>query len=147
MDVGRLMAEDDAGWTALHDAFASIPADRFEDPSVTPEGWSPKDVMFHVAYWMADCAHVLERIRVGSWDGGQDETPAATDATNAEGFERSRDMDPADVRASFAASHQQMCEAMGHLDTMTTEAWEWFEESGPLHYAKHVDDLRTWLEA
>ncbi len=140
------MVEDDAGWQALHDAFAAIPPDRFSEPTVTPEGWSPKDVMFHVAYWMADCAHVLERISAGTWDGGQDETPATIERINAEGFERSRGMDPADVRASFAASHQQMCEAMGRSDTITPDSWEWFEESGPLHYAKHVDDLRAWLD-
>jgi hypothetical protein len=25
-------------------------------------------------------------------------------------------------------------------------AWTWFEESGPMHYAKHVHDLTAWLD-
>jgi hypothetical protein len=28
---------------------------------------------------------------------------------------------------------------------VTAEAWSWFEESGPLHYADHAMDLRVWL--
>jgi hypothetical protein len=31
------------------------------------------------------------------------------------------------------------------LPEVTSEAWSWFEESGPNHYAKHVHDLSAWL--
>ena len=48
--------------------FARIPPERFEEPTLTPEGWSPKDAMFHVAGWLSDCGWVLERIGRGSFD-------------------------------------------------------------------------------
>ena len=48
MDVDRLLAEEEAGWRRLHEVFARVPADRFEEPGLTPDGWSPKDTMFHV---------------------------------------------------------------------------------------------------
>jgi hypothetical protein len=31
------------------------------------------------------------------------------------------------------------------LPELTPDAWSWFEESGPNHYAKHVHDLTAWL--
>ena len=101
MDVDRLLAEEAAEWARLTEVVARVPDERFEEPTVTPEGWSPKDVMFHVAYWMADCADVLERIAAGTWDGGGDETPPTIETTNREGFERSRAMPADEVRAGF----------------------------------------------
>jgi hypothetical protein len=145
MEVDRLISEEESGWARLAEVFASIPGNRFEDPTVTPEGWSPKDVMFHVGYWMADCADVLERIAAGTWDGGADETPTAIEVTNQQGFERSREMSLDEVRAGFEEGRRQMVAAFRALDEVTPGGWEWFEESGPLHYAKHVADLSAWL--
>lgn len=145
MDVERLIAEEAAGWARLTDVFAAIPASRFEEPTVTPGGWSPKDVMFHVGYWTADCADVLERIVAGTWDGGTDETPEAIEVTNRQGFERSREMPSDEVRSGFEEGRRRMLAAFGDLDEVTPGAWEWFEESGPLHYAKHEADLAAWL--
>lgn len=145
MDAERLIGEEAVGWARLLEVFASISDPRFEEPTVTPEGWSPKDVMFHVGYWMADCAHVLERITDDTWDGGADETPATIEIANREGFERSREMPAAEVRAGFGDGRARMLAAFRALDEVTPGAWEWFEESGPLHYAKHVVDLAAWL--
>jgi hypothetical protein len=52
-----------------------------------------------------------------------------------------------EVRAGFEASRRRMIEAIGTLDEITPEAVEWFEESGALHYAKHAEALRSFLEA
>ena len=145
MDVDRLIAEEESGWARLADVLASIPGERLEEPTVTPEGWSPKDVMFHVGFWMHDCADVLERIAAGTWDGGGNETPASIEVRNREGFERSRDMGLDEVRAEFEDGRRRMCAAFGALVDVSPGAWEWFEESGPLHYAKHVADLSGWL--
>jgi Mycothiol maleylpyruvate isomerase N-terminal domain len=111
---------------------------------VTPEGWSPKDVMFHVGAWMADCGLQLERMRAGSFDP-EEETRETIERRNAEWFELSRSMDPHEVRVEFGAARQRMVEEFGSMPEITPEAWEWFEESGPLHYAKHVTDLEGWL--
>ncbi len=145
MDLDRLIAEEDAGWTRLAEVLASIPPGRLEEPTVTEEGWSPKDVMFHVGFWMGDCADVLGRIAAGDWDGGGDETPATIETANREGFGRSRAMPLDAARDGFRRSRERMLAAFRALEEVTPAAWEWFEESGPLHYAKHVEDLRAWL--
>jgi len=145
MDVERLIAEEAAGWARLGQVFAEIPEERFEEPAVTPEGWSPKDVMFHVAFWTADCADVLERIAAGTWDGAGEETSETIEVTNREGFARSTTMPAVEVREGFEDGRDRMLAAFRALAVVTPDAWEWFEESGPLHYAKHVKDLSSWL--
>ena len=54
-------------------------------------------------------------------------------------------MPAAEVRAGFGDGRARMLAAFRALDEVTPDAWEWFEESGPLHYAKHVEDLAAWL--
>lgn len=139
-----MLADEDASWHELHAVFERIPPDRFEEPTVTPEGWSPKDVMFHVGAWMADCQIQLERMRAGTFDPGE-ETRATIERRNTEWFELSRTMSHHDVRGEFEAARQRMVEEFGSMPDVTPDAWEWFEESGPLHYAKHVNDLEGWL--
>jgi hypothetical protein len=122
MDVDRLIAEEAAGWARLGEVLAEVPEDWFEEPTVTPEGWSPKDVMFHVAYWTADCADVLERIDAGTWDGGGDETPETIEVTNREGFARSTTMPAGEVREDFEESRARMLGAFRALAEVTPGA-------------------------
>ena len=144
MDVQRLLREENEGWGRLLDVLAAVPDDRLEQPTLTPEGWSSKDAMFHVGYWLDDCARVLAAIAGGTFDAAIEN---ATDirSVNDEGFLRSRDMDLGTVRAGLLAARERTRTAFAALETVGPQAWEWFEESGPLHYAKHVEDLDAWL--
>ncbi|MEP7060514.1 MAG: hypothetical protein ABI828_07260 [Actinomycetota bacterium] len=144
MDRELLLLEEAAGWETLIGALGRIPAGRFDEPTLTPEGWSAKDAMFHVGYWLADCARVLGEIDAGTFDRGEEDA-IDIEALNAEGFLRSRGMDAEAVRAGSIAAREQAREAFVGLGTTTRDAWEWFDESGPLHYRKHVQDLNTWL--
>jgi Mycothiol maleylpyruvate isomerase N-terminal domain len=143
MDVSRLLAEEEEGWDRLCGVFASIPDDRFEEPTLTPEGWSPKDAMFHVGAWLQDCAEVLERIRQGTFR--REEVDEDIESTNRAWFERSRGMAADEVRAGFFDGRRRVIASFTTLPRIPPDAWEWFEESGPLHYAKHVKDLEAWL--
>jgi len=147
VDVERLLAEEEAGWGALQAAFARVADDRFEESTLTPDGWSPKDAMFHVGYWLTDCADVLDEIRAGTFDPGArpEETWGYIDGVNDEGFHRSRMMPPQDVRTGYADARARAVEAFRALPEVTRDAWGWFEESGPLHYSKHEADLMRWL--
>ena len=40
-----------------------------------------------------------------------------------------------------------MLERFGALEVLTADADEWFEESGPLHYAEHLPELEAWIRA
>lgn len=144
MDASRLLAEEDAGWHDLRAMLDGIGEDQLEQPGVTPDGWSVKDTMFHVAAWMADCAAKLERMRLGTF-----EDPAGTaedvDRQNREWFELSRTLHTATVRTGLIAARARMLQEWASLPTVTAAAWESFEESGPLHYHKHAADVRAWV--
>ena len=144
MDAERLLVDEDVAWQRFHALIESIPAERFEEPTVTPAGWSSKDVLFHVGAWLADCARVLEQIRFGTFDRAAEDA-LDVEMLNAAGFATSRPMERRDVRVMCESARNEARTAFGSLPEMTPEAWEWFEESGPLHYAKHVEDLEAWL--
>ncbi len=144
MDIQRLLAEEAEGWRGLLGAFADVPAERFEEPTLTPEGWSAKDAMFHVGYWLEDCARVLTSIGDGSFDADAEGT-LDIESINGEGFARSREVDVGTVRSALTAGRERARAAFGALNPVTREAWEWFEESGPIHYRTHARDLDVWL--
>ena len=141
-DVDRLLAEEDRGWLGLTELFGDVPPERFDEPSVTPEGWSPKDVMYHVAAWTDEAATVLGRIAAGTHREGD----VDTQAKNEEWFDEGRGLDEDIVRIRFAKGRTSMRQAFTQLDDVDGDAWEWFDESGPRHYAEHAADLRSFLE-
>ena len=144
IDRERLLREEDVAWRRLAQRFDTVPERRFEEPALTPEGWSPKDAMFHISGWMADCGEQLTRMRAGTFDPGE-ESRGSIERQNQAWFEVSRSMPPGDVRAGFVPSRLRMLEAFRALEEVSLDAVEWFEESGALHYAAHAEDLRRFL--
>ncbi len=142
MDVAGLLAEEERGWLELTEAFGDVPPERFEEPSVTDEGWSPKDVMYHVAAWAEEASTVLGRIAAGT----HRENDPDTQALNEEWFEQGRGLEEDIVRVRFAKSRVAMRQVFSRLADVDANAWEWFEESGPRHYEEHLPDLRAFLE-
>jgi Mycothiol maleylpyruvate isomerase N-terminal domain len=142
MDIGGLLADEERGWLALTEVFGDVPPDRFDDPSVTDEGWSPKDVMYHVAAWSEEAAKVLGRIAAGT----HRESDPDIQALNEEWFEEGRGLDADVVRIRFAKGRVAMRQVFSRLTEVDASAWEWFAESGPRHYEEHLPDLRSFLE-
>jgi len=141
-EATRLLWEEEQRWAELRVVLRRIPKARLEEPGVTDEGWSPKDVMFHVGAWLALAARQLERIREGTY--AADDT--TTDDRNRAWFALSQTLDISTVRAELESSRLMAHEALAGLTEVTPEAREWFEESAPLHYAEHLPDLVRWLD-
>ena len=142
MEPERLLEEEDRGWLELTDAFGDVPPERFEEPSLNVEGWTPKDAMYHVARWAEEAATVLRRIAAGTHREGD----LDIDRFNEEWLEQGREVEADLVRLRFAKGRTAMRQAFGALDEVDAIAWEWFEESGPRHYQEHLPDLRAFLE-
>jgi len=119
--------------------------EELQRPGLTPEGWSAKDAMFHIGAWMADCANQLERMRLGTFVERID-TIGDIERMNREWFELSKTIDLETARAELVSAHQRMLQEWAALPGVTAAAWEWFEESGPIHYRKHLGDLRAWTD-
>jgi hypothetical protein len=120
---------------------------QIERAGLTVEGWAIRDLWWHLAFWCDDTARVLGEMREGTWDGTDPATePGWTDRVNDAELERSRAMSAGEVRAVLLDARRRHLEAFGALDDVTPDAQEWFDESGPLHFAKHAAELEAWAE-
>ena len=146
-DRDRLLAEEAAGAVALAGVLAQIPAERWTEPSVTPDCWTPIVVAGHVAAWLDECTRVLTAMTDGIWDPSAEaeETAASVAAMNAEQAVRAAALTRSGAEEAIAAARVRARAAWEALPEITPDAWSWFEESAPNHYAKHRHDLIAWL--
>lgn len=140
MDVESPLDSEETKWRELCVQIARLTDEELERPGVTPDGWSVKDVLFHIGAWAADCGLQLERMRMGTWEEPHEDV----ESRNREWFELSRTLGLRTVRVELAAARTRMVCAFGTLPEITPSAVEWFEESGPLHYDEHLAALRSW---
>jgi hypothetical protein len=145
-DAGDLLAQEEAAWVGFERVVHAV-GDRLEEPGLTPDGWTVKDVIVHVGGWLDDCGAVLESLAAGTWD------PSARPAETVERLARvnaghvalAREMSVGQARAFVDTARARARTALSALDRVNAEAWSWFEEAGPMHYAKHGHDLAAWL--
>jgi hypothetical protein len=144
----ELLRAEAERWAAFEAALDAVPAGRLETAGLNAEGWAVRDMMWHVAFWCSDAARALTDIAEGRFDRAHE--PYSADQVNSindREFARSRSMRIEEVRAELHRSRSAMLERFGVLDELTADAEEWFEESGPLHYAEHLRELRSWTDA
>ena len=147
MDAARLLAEDETRWLSFAGAVAEVGPARRDEPTLSGEGWSVATAVFHVAYWLEDCARVLEAIGAGTWDRAAEpeQTRQFIEQVNAGHAARAAALTATEIELHLAAARDRARRALLALTSVTAEAWGWFEESGPLHYPKHEADIRRWL--
>lgn len=147
MDARRLLDDEQAGWDRFRAIRDRIEPERLEDPTVTPEGWSPKDVLAHVAVWLEYCADVTDGIAAGTWDPATyDGSAEEVQRFNHEQAEAARELPAAEVVERLRSARERARASFAALDAPGDEAWSWFEESGPMHYAKHTHDLLAFVD-
>jgi hypothetical protein len=142
----ELLRSEAEGWAELERWLAPARPDRLERPGLNEQGWSVRDLLWHLAFWCADTERAFERMRAGTFDpAGEPDGPAQIDRINDEQLARSRAMRLELVRAELHRARAGMLERFGELTELTPEADQWFDETGPLHYAKHLPEVRAWL--
>lgn len=140
-----LLRREAEAWERLASSVDLLTSEQLERPGLTAEGWSVKDLLWHMAFWYEDTAQALEEMRAGTWDGEDpSREPGWTDRVNDEQAERSRTMPLGDVRTAWLGERRRMLEAFGALEEVTPDADEWFEEAGPSHAEAHLPDLERW---
>jgi len=145
-EIRRLLAAEERTWAAWQAAVAEVPDARRTGTDVT-RGWNVQTEVAHIGAWFDEAARVLEDIAAGTWDAATDpaEADGYTDRVNAEHAARAAAMTWSEAEASCAAARERARGALAALATLTSDAWVWFEESGPRHAMKHLHDLRAWL--
>jgi hypothetical protein len=144
----ELLRAEAEGWEAFVALADAVPPALVERPGMNAEGWAVRDVMWHLAFWCADAARALSAIAVGRFDRVREPYgDAEVNRLNDRELERSRGMRLDEVRAELHRARADMLERFGALTELTADADEWFEESGPAHYAEHAPELEAWVRA
>ncbi|HET7870523.1 MAG TPA: maleylpyruvate isomerase N-terminal domain-containing protein [Actinomycetota bacterium] len=138
-----LLRSEDRGWSELRSLLDSLSRQQALEPGLTAEGWSVKDLLWHLGAWWAKAGVMLERIRVGTYEGG--DHGSNVDELNARFLEEGRRLDLSTVTAELYAARNHSLVEFAALPDVTPEAEEWFRESGAEHYDEHLGDLRVWV--
>lgn len=134
-----LLAREAEAFAAFEEVVAAVPADRREEPSL-PDGWSVKDVLWHVAFWWRDGEQSFRAMRAGTY-GQEDYSAEQTDATNADVLAESRSMSAADVEAGLALARAGVLETFASV-AGDPAADELFASETIEHYEEHLPAVR-----
>jgi hypothetical protein len=137
----ELIEADDLAWARFLGTVESLSDEQLVESGYYPaENWSVKDLVAHIAFWMAVAADKLEEMRLGSY------VPGDTDSTalNAECYEANKDVPLPVVRAECFAAHARMLRELDALPELDREAEEWFAESADVHCGQHQERLDEW---
>jgi hypothetical protein len=138
----RLAAEEAERWAEVLALVERLTPTQLEEPGLTAEGWSVKDLLWHLAGWCSEAERQLGLIRTGAYE----ERDWDTDGINARLLEESRRLSLGEVRSGLEAARAGALREWAAIDEVTPEALEWFGESGPIHYDEHLPALRAWVE-
>jgi hypothetical protein len=141
-DIRLLVEIERRSWGELQALLSSITPEQAERPGYFTEGWSAKDLVAHIAGWLAEGWHVLEQIRVGTFDGRDMDV----EGRNAVFLEANRPQPMRVVHTEAAAARSRLLHEVGQLVSVTGEAEFWLRKVGPEHYAEHLPRLREWVK-
>jgi hypothetical protein len=142
MKQDELIREEDQAWAELREVVEGLPADAALEDGYQPD-WSVKDLLAHLACWMAEAAQALQQMRLGTYRTVElDE-----DEMNARFYEACRDLDLHDVWAQLHSARGRMLEELDLLpeDRLDKHAVSWFRDNGAEHYREHIPRLREWV--
>src|SRR6266545_3754070 len=95
-------AEDEA-WAEVNGLIESLTPTQMEEPGYQPD-WSAKDLLAHLAAWMAEAAKMLTQLHYQTYL----KRDLDVDAMNKEFYEANRDLPLPVVRAQAFASRNRM---------------------------------------
>jgi len=150
-DIRALVEDERRSWGEFQALLASLSPEQAERPGYFLEGWSAKDLLAHVAGWLAEAGQVLEQVRVGSYTG-RDEVGVPLgqgmdiEGRNAVFLEANRPQPLRVVHAEAYAARTRLLQDVGQLVGITAVADLWLRKAGPEHYAEHLPRLREWVK-
>lgn len=141
-DIRALVEDERRCWGEFQALLASLSPEQAERPGYFLEGWSAKDLLAHVAGWLAEAGQVLEQVRVGTFTGRD----MNVEDRNAVFLEANRPQPLRVVHAEAYAARTRLLQEVGQLVGITAVADLWLRKAGPEHYAEHLPRLREWVK-
>lgn len=142
IDIRRLVEDERRAWDELESLFGSLTPELCDRPGYFEEGWSVKDLLAHLAGWLAEAGLVLEQIRGGTFTGRDMDI----EGRNARFLEANRPQPLAIVHVEGNAARSRLLNEVRQLVDVTDEAAVWLHKAGPEHYAEHLPRLREWVK-
>jgi len=142
-----LTQREAAAWGELRAVVDRMTPEQREAPTATDEGWSVKDVVWHIAHWWDDLSRMLEELTErGSFDEPS-EDDAVTDAVNEQTLAISRSMGLAEVEAGVEKARLRLLRSWAAVPEVTESAAQWFVWETIEHYEEHLPGIRALAEA
>ena len=141
-DIRALVEDERRSWAEFQALMACLSPEQAERPGYFLEGWSAKDLLAHVAGWLAEAGQVLEQVRVGTFTGRDMDI----EGRNAVFLEANRPQPLRVVHAEAYAARTRLLQEVGQLVGVTAVADAWLRKAGPEHYAEHLPRLREWVK-
>ena len=141
-DRAAVTTREAEAWAAFYRLVEAVPAAQREEP-VLRDGWSVKDVLWHVAYWWSDLAPSLDRMRTGEESSEHHDD---TDTRNAAALAEGRTRTLAEVEGEVVRSRDALLAAWASAPE-DPRAEETFVSETIEHYEEHEPQLRALLEA
>jgi hypothetical protein len=138
-----LLELESGRWTLLRQLLDEVPSSRTDQSSMTPEGWSVRDLVWHLASWNEVVATQLESMRVGAFDEGFDWN---TEENNARFLASGRSVTNPEALSVLEDSRTRVIRAMKQLEEIPPRAVERFSEPAYMHVDDHLPELRRFLE-
>jgi hypothetical protein len=132
-DLARKEAD---AWAAFGRMVDAVPRERRGEP-LLDEGWSVKDLVWHVAYWWSDATRCLSEMAAGMYE----DVAVDVEATDARVVEESRLMSWAEVEGGAETIRRRLMNAWASAPDDET-ASERFRSATLEHYERHLPELR-----
>jgi hypothetical protein len=140
--IDELLRAEDEGWKEIHALIDSLSQSQIETPGYFPEGWSVKDLLGHLASWLAEAGVALERINGGTYREGE----LDIDAKNDEFMDALRPLTSAQIHGMAESARARMRRSLLALSHESPDAAWWIDKAGVAHYQDHLPRLREWVE-
>lgn len=119
-----------------------VPAHRMERSDLNEDGWSVRDLLWHMRCWDVEIARELKEIRLETYV----EHNYGTDDKNARFLSEGRRLDPMTVRTEWLAARKHALDEAAALPEVTPPVEEWFSELAYKHMDDHLPELRRFVD-
>ncbi|HMC08677.1 MAG TPA: maleylpyruvate isomerase N-terminal domain-containing protein [Actinomycetota bacterium] len=137
-----LIGDERRGWEELMALLGSLTREQMLLPGYFGEGWSVKDLLAHIAGWLAEAGLALQQIRAGTFRARD----LDVDAMNAVFLDANRSQPLTIVEAEAHAARHRLLLQVHELEGVTGDAAFWLRKAGPEHYDEHLPRLEEWVK-
>jgi hypothetical protein len=142
IEVRELVAREHRAWGQIEELIGGLTPEQMERPGYFEEGWSCKDLLAHLAGWLAEAGQVLQQVKSGTYTGRDMDV----DKMNADFLEANRSQPLSIVQAEVHAARTRLLHEAHELESVSGEAAAWLAKAGPDHYAEHLPRLVEWVQ-